>query len=134
MTQYEQLREVALKARSNAYAPYSNFAVGAAVETEDGLIFGGANVENAAYPQTICAERSAIASAVTAGQRKICRVYVVADPVATPCGGCRSMLGELGSPDTEVIIGALDGRERVFRLKELLPLSFELGDKFEFEE
>ncbi len=133
MSHYEKLREVALQARSNAYAPYSNFAVGAAVETEDGTIFGGANVENAAYPQTMCAERSAIASAITAGQRQIRRVYVIADPVATPCGGCRSMLGELGTHDTEVIIGTLDGRERVFRLQELLPLSFELGDTVEFD-
>src|SRR5688572_6012018 len=122
-----QLREVALRARANAYAPYSKFQVGAAVEMTDGSIFGGANVENAAYPQTLCAERSAIAGAVTAGKagkRTLKRVYVVAEPMATPCGGCRSVMGEFGSHESEIIISNLRGDERVFTLKELLPFSF----------
>lgn len=126
-----ELREVALQARRNAYAPYSNFQVGAAVEMADGSVFGGANVENAAYPQTICAERSAIVSAVAAGKggkATLKRVYVVADPMATPCGGCRSVMGEFGTHDTEIIIATPQGEERVFTLKELLPVSFEMGD------
>jgi cytidine deaminase len=130
-TTSSSLRDVALQVRDNAYAPYSGFKVGAAIEMDDGSIFGGANVENAAYPQTICAERSAIASAVAAGKGRkgaIKRVYVVADPIATPCGGCRSMLGEFGTHDTEITIATPGGASRTFTLKELLPFSFELGD------
>jgi cytidine deaminase len=127
-----KLRQVALAARENAYAPYSNFRVGAAIEMEDGSIFGGANVENASYPQTICAERSAIVSAVSAGHRRLSRVYVVADPVATPCGGCRSVMAEFGTHETEVIIANLEGQERRFYLADLLPFSFEMQDKIEF--
>lgn len=122
----DPLRDVALAARRNAYAPYSGFRVGAAVETEDGSIFGGGNVENVAYPQSICAERSAVASAVSAGHRRLRRVYVVADPAATPCGGCRSVIAEFGAPDTEIIVAGLDGAERRFRLDELLPQAFEM--------
>jgi cytidine deaminase len=126
-----ELRNVALRAHTNAYAPYSNFHVGAAVEMADGSVFGGANVENAAYPQSICAERSAIVSAVTAGKGgkgTLKRVYVVADPMPTPCGGCRSVIGEFGTHDTEIIVSNTEGQERVFILKQLLPFSFELGD------
>lgn len=125
---HEKLREVALAARDNAYAPYSNFPVGAAIEMEDGSIFGGANIENAAYPQSVCAERSAIVAAASAGHRKVRRVYVVADPISTPCGGCRSVLAEFGDHNTEVIVADLQGNERRFRLAELIPVSFEMGD------
>lgn len=131
MATKSELRTVALQAHANAYAPYSHFHVGAAVEMADGSVFGGANVENAAYPQTICAERSAIVSAVAAGKGgkgTLKKVYVVADPMATPCGGCRSVMGEFGSHDTEIILANTQGQERVFTLKELLPFSFELGD------
>lgn len=125
----DKLRSVALAARENAYAPYSNFRVGAAVEMEGGAIFGGANVENGAYPQTICAERSAIVSAVSAGYRRLSRVYVVAEPVATPCGGCRSVMAEFGTHETEIVIANLEGQERHFYLADLLPFSFEMQDQ-----
>jgi cytidine deaminase len=128
------LREVALAARANAYAPYSEFHVGAAVEMEDGSIFGGANIENAAYPQSICAERSAIVAAVSAGHRKLRRVYLVAEPTSTPCGGCRSVMAEFGTHDTEIIISNPQGRERHLRLADLLPLSFEMQDKITIDE
>ncbi|MDQ4075106.1 MAG: cytidine deaminase [Chloroflexota bacterium] len=124
----KSLREVALAARENAYAPYSNFRVGAAVEVEDGMVFGGANVENVAHPQAICAERSAIVSAVSAGHRKIRRVYVVAEPASAPCGGCRSVIAEFGTPDTEIIVGNLQGQEARMTLSELLPHAFEMGE------
>ncbi len=120
------LRQVALAARDNAYAPYSHFRVGAAIEMEDGTIFGGANVENAAYPQTICAERSAIVSAISAGHRHLRRVYVVAEPAASPCGGCRSVIAEFGRPETEVIIANPQGETQRLSLDELLPFSFEM--------
>ena len=122
-----ELRAVALAAREKAYAPYSKFYVGAAVEMEDGSVFGGANVENAAYPQTICAERSAIVSAVSAGHRRLRRVYVVAEPAASPCGGCRSVMAEFGTPETEVIMANPEGEMHRLRLGELLPHSFEMG-------
>jgi cytidine deaminase len=120
------LRDAALAARANAYAPYSGFAVGAAVETMDGQRFAGCNVENAASPQSICAERNALSSAVAAGGRGVRRIYVIADPPSAPCGACRSVIAELGGPDAEVIVGSLDGTERVWRLAELLPDAFEM--------
>jgi cytidine deaminase len=128
------LREAAVAARANAYAPYSRFHVGAAVEMEDGSIFGGANIENAAYPQTICAERSAIVAAVSAGHRKLRRVYLVAEPASTPCGGCRSVMAEFGAHDLEIIISNPQGQERHLRLSDLLPLSFEMRDTIAMDE
>lgn len=122
------LQQVALAARDNAYAPYSQFRVGVAIEMEDGTIFGGANVENAAYPQTICAERSAIVSAISAGHRHLRRVYVVAEPAASPCGGCRSVMAEFGTPETEVMIANPEGEIKHLRLGELLPFSFEMSN------
>ncbi len=121
------LQQVALVARDNAYAPYSKFRVGAAIEMEDGTIFGGANVENSAYPQTICAERSAIVSAISSGHRQIRTVYVVAEPAAFPCGGCRSVIAEFGSPETEVIVANPEGEVKRLSLSELLPFSFEMS-------
>jgi cytidine deaminase len=129
MVDKEYLRAVALSVRGNAYAPYSGFTVGAAVEMEDGTVFGGANVENAAYPQTICAERSAIVTAISAGHKEVRRVYVVADPAATPCGGCRSVIAEHGSRDTEVIIGDPRGEVTSYRLEDLLRDAFEFRDR-----
>ena len=113
-------------ARANAHAPYSGFAVGAAVRTGDGSVFAGVNVENASYPEGVCAETAALAAMATAGRRDLVAVAVVADgetPV-TPCGGCRQRLAEFGSDATEVIIG--DDREAklVTTLGELLPLRF----------
>ena len=122
----DKLREVALAARENAYVPYSNFPVGAAVEMADGSIFGGANVENVAFPQTVCAERSAIVSAVSAGHRQIRRVYVVAEPMGAPCGGCRSVIAEFATPDTEVTLSDPQGNERHYRISDLLPHAFEM--------
>jgi cytidine deaminase len=130
---HEKLREVALAARRNAYVPYSNFPVGAAIEMEDGTIFGGANVENVAFPQTICAERSAIVSAVSAGHRRLRRVYVIAEPLSAPCGGCRSVIAEFGTPDTEIIISNPAGEERLVTLPELLPFAFEMQDDVHLE-
>jgi cytidine deaminase len=123
---WDRLREAALAARANAHAPYSRFPVGAAVEAESGEVFAGCNVENAAYPQSICAERNAVTTAATAGVRRLRRVYVMADPAAAPCGGCRSVLAEFGSPETEVMIGDPAGAERLVTLGDLLPQSFEM--------
>ncbi len=114
------LVELAWKAREAAYAPYSNFAVGAALLAEDGRVFQGCNVENISYGLTNCAERVAIGAAVAAGVRKFAAVAVVADtgvPIS-PCGACRQVLAEFGVPK---IILSNRGESMEFTLEELLP-------------
>ena len=108
----------------NAYAPYSKFHVGAAIEAADGTIHVGCNVENASYGLTICAERMAVGAAVAAGKRALTRVAVVTavEPPATPCGACRQLLAEFGL-DLE-IIAAGPSSERRWKLKDLLPEAF----------
>ena len=113
-------------ARLHAYAPYSQFAVGAAVLDEAGRIHAGCNIENAAYPQGLCAEASAIAHMVLAGGRKIRAVAVVGDapqPV-TPCGGCRQKLREFAANDVPVVVADLQTVRARYTLGELLPASF----------
>jgi cytidine deaminase len=121
-----QLIAAATAAREQAYAPYSNFAVGAALLDAEGRIHAGANVENAAYPQGLCAEASAIAHMVLAGGRRIVAVAVVGDapqPV-TPCGGCRQKLREFAADDTPVLVAGPTGERARYTLGELLPASF----------
>lgn len=110
--------------RANAYAPYSNFLVGAAVLAGD-RIFTGANVENASYPQSICAERSAVTAAVSAGELAIRAVAVVGseDDPTPPCGGCRQVLHEFG-PGMLVVCESPGGVRREWTLSELLPNAF----------
>lgn len=120
----EELLKVALEARENAYIPYSHFAVGAAVRTEDGEIFSGCNIENASYGLTICAERNAIFSAVGKGHRKFKAICVVADtptPVA-PCGACRQVIGEFKIP--VIYLANTKGDARKYSWQELLPYDF----------
>ena len=112
--------------RENAYAPYSRFAVGAAVLDENGRIHAGANVENAAYPQGWCAETSALAALVASGGRRVLAVAVwavAADPV-TPCGGCRQRLREFAADDCPVWLAGPQGLRATHTLGELLPCSF----------
>jgi xanthosine phosphorylase len=125
------LLDAALVAYGNAHAPYSRFQVGAAVRTAGGRIFAGANVENAAFPEGNCAEASALAAMVAAGERRIVEVLVVAagERLCTPCGGCRQRLCEFGSPDTLVHLCDPAGLRRTVTLGELLPLSFSLADE-----
>jgi len=123
----EHLLEDARQAAKRAYAPYSQFPVGAAVLTADGSIVTGCNVENASYPMTICAERVAVATAVAAGHRHIRAVAVTAPKVesVTPCGGCRQVLNEFRSADGSlwVILEGMSGPE-IVSIDELLPRSF----------
>jgi len=126
----EQHREALIAAacavRDHAHAPYSGFAVGAAVLDENGRIHAGANVENAAFPQGWCAETSALAALVAAGGRRVMAVAVCAvaqDPVA-PCGGCRQKLREFAAEDCPVWLAGPQGLRATHRLGELLPHGF----------
>ncbi len=119
------LIEAALAARANAHAPYSGFRVGAAAETPDGEIFAGCNVENASYGLTNCAERVAVAAAVTAGRRELTRVVIASEGKAGPCGACRQVMAEFGDPEVVIVDGAGKVHRRR-RLAELLPEQFKL--------
>ena len=108
-----------------AYAPYSNFRVGAALECSDGTVFTGCNIENAAFGPTICAERTAVAKAVSEGRRDFVRIVVAGDSESpcVPCGVCRQVLREF-APDIEIICLGSDGSELTTTLNDLLPHSF----------
>lgn len=125
----EEMIEVALAARANAHAPYSGFRVGAALRAASGVIYRGCNVENAAYPEGICAEAGALAAMVAAGERDISAVAIVTDsPHPTPpCGGCRQKLAEFAAPEVEVTLATLGGARRVATVGELLPGAFGPG-------
>lgn len=122
------LVQAARSARDNAYAPYSQYRVGCAVQTANGAIFSGANVENASYGLCICAERSAIVQAVSAGHREITMVAIVtqSSPPASPCGMCRQTISEFATDLTKVtiLLANLAGEEERVTLAELLPRSF----------
>lgn len=111
--------------RERAYAPYSHFAVGAAVQTAASTIFVGCNIENAAYPLTLCAERVALFNAYAAGERDIVALAVVTptSDVASPCGACRQVIFEL-APRSQVILLNLQGQQRIVTPQELLPYGF----------
>ena len=118
------LIEAAKKYRESAYAPYSNFKVGAAVLTRSGKVFGGCNVENASYPVGCCAERTAICKAVSEGERDLEAIAIVADtedPCA-PCGMCRQFIAEFGIP--RIFMANMKGAVKVVTPEELLPFSF----------
>jgi cytidine deaminase len=120
----QTLVDLANIARQRAYAPYSNYPVGAALRTKTGRIFTGVNVENAAYPQTMCAERVAIFKAVSEGEKEFEVISVVTDNGGSPCGGCRQVLAEFGL-DTIVLMA--DGSGKLLKettVKELLPEAF----------
>jgi cytidine deaminase len=119
----------AAEARERAYAPYSGFLVGAAVKADDGRVFTGVNVENASYPLSVCAERTAVQRAVAEGVRRLVAVAVVAsnDEPTWPCGGCRQVLLEFG-PDMTVVSQGLGGSRSERPLRELLPEAFGPGD------
>jgi cytidine deaminase len=122
----QKLLEAARKAQASAYVPYSKFPVGAALLDEQGRIHSGCNVENAAYPQGLCAEASAISAMVLAGGRHIRAALVVGSGGSwiTPCGGCRQKLREFCAPDTPVLSASETAMGPRFTLEQLLPNSF----------
>ena len=121
------LFQAARAVRENAYAPYSDFKVGAAIRTVSGTIYTGCNVENVAYPQGTCAEAGAIAAMIAAGERDIAEVLVIADAArpVTPCGGCRQKLAEFAPPDAPVHLANLGGPVETTTLGALLPGAFD---------
>ncbi len=123
---FEKLFNAAKMVRENAHVPYSNFKVGAAFLTEDNSIVSGCNVENAAYPQSQCAEASAIGNLVSQGFSKIKEVVVIGSGslLCSPCGGCRQRLREFASLETQIHMCNSDGHLKTSTLKELLPDSF----------
>ena len=126
------LLRAAARARKRAYAPYSGFHVGAAV-LANGRVYAAGNVENSAYPLSICAERNAVAMAIASGARRIDAAAIVggARRPAAPCGGCRQVLAEFSSPDTPVVYASPDGHSVTTTVGALLPSSFGPGDIME---
>ncbi len=126
----QKMFELAKSAMQNAYAPYSNFAVGTAVMGCNGKIYAGCNVENAAYPQGNCAEAAAISAMVLDGVKVIKSVMIIGDgnglvtPLVTPCGGCRQRIREFANDDITIDICDYDGLRQRFSLGQLLPFSF----------
>ena len=126
----QELIQLAVEARRQSYCPYSGFAVGAAVLAEDGLVFAGCNVENAAFSPTLCAERVAVGKAVSEGVRRIVAVAVVGGKQSAPythcppCGVCRQVLREFCADGIPVYLGRSDGGFDTYTLAQLLPVSF----------
>lgn len=122
----KELIDAAAAVRENAFAPYSGFRVGSALETEDGELVVGCNVESASYGLTICAERAAIFTAVANGQKRIKQIAVVTDTdeLTAPCGACRQIIWEFGG-DIPVIMSNLNGKTETVHMKDLLPKAFD---------
>ncbi len=126
MSEFDEMIRLAKAARDNAHAPYSGFRVGVCLRSADGRLFAGCNVENASYPEGLCAETSAIGALVAAGAREIAEVLVLAEGerLCTPCGGCRQRLAEFADAGTPIHVAGPEGVRRSFTLGELLPEAF----------
>lgn len=133
----KELIKLALSAREKAYAPYSHYAVGAAVVGDSGRVYTGCNIENASYPAGICGERTAIFKAISEGERKITMIALVAaeetktaplPEYPSPCGICRQVMAEFCEQDTPVLLAKSEDDYNEYKLCELLPLSFTAKD------
>lgn len=122
----KELIDAAAEVRENAYAPFSNFRVGAAVETADGRVYTGCNIESASYGLTVCAERVAIWKAVSEGVKEFKQIAVVVDTgeLTPPCGVCRQIIWEFGG-DIPVIMSNLEGKSETVQMRDLLPRAFD---------
>lgn len=125
----KELIRLAYQTRERAYAPYSNFLVGAALETQDGKVYLGCNIENASYGATICAERSALAAAVSAGKRDFTDIAIISSgaELSYPCGICLQVISEL-APQASIHLFKKGGDEKTLAAKEVLPFAFHLND------
>ena len=122
----EELVRLAAAVRKNSYSPYSGYSVGAALLCEGGAVFTGVNVENISFGATICAERSAILGAVSAGERKFIKIAVAVsgEEKGIPCGMCLQFISEFAGADFEIICAGREGEFSVFRLADLMPVAF----------
>ena len=125
MSEHE-LMQKAIEMLDRAYIPYSHFPVGAALECEDGTVYTGCNIENSSFGLTICAERTAIFKAVSEGHRDFVRIVIAgkSEDYCVPCGSCRQFLSEFNDGELEILCCKADGRYVSYRLKELLPYTF----------
>jgi len=123
----EDLYDAAVAAMAFSHSPYSNFPVGAAIRADDGRVYAGANIENAAYPEGLCAEATAIANMVMGGGRKICEIAVIAQrmPNCPPCGGCRQKIAEFATGATRIYLCDDAGIQAALTMDELLPGAFD---------
>lgn len=123
---FQPLIEAAREARTHAVAPFSNFLVGAAVRTDSGKVYSGANIESASYGLTVCAERVAIWKALSEGERKFTELAVVADTetLTPPCGTCRQIIWEFAR-GADIVFANLSGQSEVFHIADLLPRAFD---------
>lgn len=122
-----KLFELALSVRNKAYVPYSNFPVGAAIETVSGNFYVGCNVENVSYPVGTCAEAGAIAAMIAGGDAEIKRILIVADgkELITPCGACLQRIKEFSTNDAEILLATPDCIKKKFTLSQMLPFGFD---------
>lgn len=133
MLDYKKLMEKANEMRKTSYAPYSHFRVGAVLVTKDGKEYTGCNFENASFPATVCAERTAFAKAISEGEREFACIAIVGgregeiSPFCAPCGVCRQVMSEFCGSDFEVVLGIPD-KFKVFKFDEVLPMRF-TGDE-----
>lgn len=128
---FDEMFQLALAIRQNAYAPFSKFSVGACILTDSGRFYTGCNVENTSFPLGQCAETNAIGTMVCHGERKIAAAVIIADcePLISPCGGCRQQLAEFSDPDTMIYLCNPQGRHQLYKMAELLPYSFKFDRK-----
>ncbi|NLX76123.1 MAG: cytidine deaminase [Clostridiaceae bacterium] len=127
---YDFLVKKAMEARENAYAPYSGFRVGACIQTSDGRIYTGCNVENSSFGAAICAERTAIVKAVSEGSTKISAIAITSDSdrLTYPCGICRQVISEFAGDDIKIICSDKKGQYKIYGMNDILPHAFTRED------